>query len=111
MIEALEANTWVLLVLGAMWFASFMTGQGLAAMWQPQWHPVFYGILLGFADRFLVFALFDGELLSAGGYFVDTAVLIAISLFAHRFTKARQMVSQYPWLYERAGLLGWREKG
>jgi hypothetical protein len=25
-------------------------------------------------------------------------------------TIARKMVSQYPWLYERAGLLAWRPK-
>ena len=111
MIEALETNLWVFMVLGAIWFAAFMTGKGLAAMWRPLGQPVFYGVLLGFADRFLVFALFDGELLSVGGYSIDTAVLIAISLFAYRFTMARQMVGQYPWLYERAGLLRWREKG
>jgi len=23
---------------------------------------------------------------------------------------ARKMVTQYPWIYERAGLLSWREK-
>jgi hypothetical protein len=31
-------------------------------------------------------------------------------MFAHRLTLARKMASQYPWIYERAGLLGWRER-
>jgi uncharacterized protein DUF6867 len=37
-------------------------------------------------------------------------VILAIALSAHRFTLARKMVAQYPWLYERSGLLNWREK-
>jgi ABC-type uncharacterized transport system permease subunit len=93
-----------------MGFAAFMTGQALAGTWKPMWQAVFYCVLLGFGDRFLIFSLFDGELASVSGYVVDTAVLIAISLFAYRLTRARKMASQYPWIYERAGLLGWREK-
>ena len=94
-----------------MGFAAYMTGQGLANTWRPLWQPILYAALLGFADRFLVFALFEGELLSFSGYLIDSAVLILISLFAYRSTQARKMVSQYPWLYDRAGLFGWREKG
>lgn len=94
-----------------MGFAAFMTGQALAGTWKPIWQTVFYCLLMGFGDRFLIFSLFDGELLSSSGYLIDTAVLVAISLFAYRLTQARKMASQYPWIYERAGLLGWREKG
>ncbi len=93
-----------------MGFAAFMTGKALANSWAPQWRVFAACALLGLADRFLVYALFEGELLSPGGYLVDTAVIGAISLFAFRLTLARKMVSQYPWLYERSGLLGWREK-
>ena len=92
-------------------FAAFMTGQALANTWKPMWHAVVYAILLGFADRFLTFALFEGELLSLTGYLVDTTVLVVIILFAFRISQVRKMVSQYPWLYERAGLFGWRQKG
>ena len=94
-----------------MGFAAFMTGQALANTWKPIWHAVVYAFLLGFADRFLTFALFEGELLSLSGYLVDTAVLVAVILLAYRITQVRKMVSQYPWLYERAGLFGWRQKG
>lgn len=93
-----------------MGFAAYVTGQALGNTWKPVWHAIVYGILFGFADRFLVFALFDGELASLSGYLIDTAVLISISLFAFRLTQASKMVSQYPWLYERSGMFGWRQK-
>lgn len=97
--------------VGLMGFVAFVTGQGLANTWKPMWHAVVYCILLGFADRFLIFALFEGRLLSLSGYLVDTTVLIVIVLFAYRLNQARKMVSQYPWLYERVGLFSWRQKG
>ena len=93
-----------------MGFAAYMTGQAMANTWKPAWQSVGYCFLLGLADRFLTFALFEGELLSFSGYLIDTAVLIAFSLFAFRFTRTGMMVTQYPWLYERDGLLGWRQK-
>ena len=96
-----------LMVMG---FACFMTGQGLANTWKPAWQAVLYTLLLGFADRFLVWSLFESDLLSVTGYVVDTAVLLAICLVAYRSTKAHRMVSQYPWIYERNGLFGWRRK-
>lgn len=91
-------------------FAAFMTGQALATAWRPVWQVVFYGLLLGGADRFLAWALFQGELLSVAGYALDTAVILAISLLSYRLTLARRMVSQYPWLYDRAGPFGWRTR-
>lgn len=92
-------------------FAAYMTGQALAGTWKPAWQVVLYCLLLGLGSRFLIFSLFEGELLSLSGYLIDCAVLVAMGLFAYRLTRARKMVSQYPWIYERVGLLGWREKG
>ena len=89
---------------------SFMTGQALAATWRSAWFALPYCILLGCGDRFLVYALFQGRLLLLSGYLGDTAILLAIALVAYRLTRTRQMVSQYPWLYERAGPFGWRER-
>jgi hypothetical protein len=104
-------SIWVVVLWVLMAFAAFMTGQALANTWKPIWHAIVYSILLGFADRFLTFALYEGELLSLSGYLVDTTVLVVISLLAFRISQARKMVTQYPWLYERAGLFGWRQKG
>lgn len=96
-----------LLIMG---FAAFMTGVGQANTWRPLWQIVPYCLLLGFVDRFLVWGLFDGELLLLSGYVIDTVALIGICLFAFRLTQARKMVAQYPWLFERRGILSWRER-
>lgn len=91
-------------------FAAYMTGQAMANTWKPQWQLLVYGALLGLVSRFLIFSLFDGELLSVTGYVIDTAVLVAIGGFAFRLTRARKIVNQYPWLYERNGLFGWKAR-
>lgn len=92
-------------------FAAFMTGQAIANTWRPAWQMIPYGLMLGFADRFLIWGLFDDtDGLSVTGYLIDTAFLLAVGFAAYRMTLARVMVKQYPWLYDRAGLFGWREK-
>ena len=78
-------------------------GQAIAATWRPIWQCVSYGILLGFAERFMVFALFGGELLSFAAYIVDTFVLVAIALLSFRKTYVQKMAQQYPWQYENQG--------
>lgn len=90
--------------------ASFMTGQALAATWRPLWQMVPYGLLLAAANRFFSFALFHGELLSPVGFAVDAVVMILIGVFAYRLMLAHKMCNQYPWLFERAGLLSWRAR-
>ena len=90
--------------------AALATGRALARNWRPLWQALPYAALLAIADRFLLYALFGGELLSASGYVLAAAILLAATLFFYRVTQARLMVRQYPWLYERAGPLGWRER-
>jgi hypothetical protein len=93
-----------------MGFAAFMTGQAIAVTWKPAWHCLAYALLLGLGDRFLAYALFGGHLLSLAAYLIDTTTLFGIALLAWRLGRVRKMVSQYPWLYERAGPLSWRAK-
>jgi branched-chain amino acid transport system ATP-binding protein len=69
-----------------------------------------YGLLLAAADRFFSWALFEGVLLSPLGFVVDAIVIIVIGAFSYRLMLAHKMSSQYPWLYERAGLLSWRTR-
>ncbi len=88
--------------------AAFMMGQALAGTWRPAWQNVAYGLLLGLADQFLIFALFGGPFGALVPYLVNTAVLIGLALLAHRLTLAHKMVSQYPWLYQRVGLFSWK---
>lgn len=97
----------VTLVLGG--GAAFLTGQAMANRWRPTWVVIGYSLLLGCADRFAVYALADGDLWLITGYVIDTAILMVIALVAFRLNKARNMVEQYPWIYERNGPFGWRE--
>ena len=90
---------------------AFLTGQTLAQGWKPQWMVPVYALLLGIGDRFLVFALFGGELLSVYGFVLHTVILGVIAWGAYRMSLARRMVRQYPWLYERSGPFGWRSIG
>ena len=89
--------------------AGFLAGQALARTWRPVWQVFLYCALMGCADRFLVYALFDGELLSIPGYLIYTAAILALGVVAYRSTRAARMVAQYPWRYRRAGPFGWRE--
>jgi hypothetical protein len=91
--------------------AAAVAGQALARNWRPVWQIGLYGLLLAAADRFLLFALFGAPLLSPGGYFAAAAILLVAAGTSFRVTRARRMVAQYPWLYERAGPFGWRGRG
>jgi hypothetical protein len=90
--------------------AALATGRALARNWRPLWHAVLYAALLALGDRFLLFALFHGELLSASGYALAAAILLLIAVIAYRASRAQLMVRQYPWLYEPVGPFSWRER-
>lgn len=91
--------------------AAFMAGRGLALKWRPVWQPILYMIPMGLALRFFHYALFQGQLTSLHYWLTDTAVLIACALAGYQMTRASQMVTQYPWLYDRAGPFSWKQKG
>jgi hypothetical protein len=90
--------------------ASFAAGHGVAITWRPWRQLVLYTALISMGLRFFDYALAGGELWSIGGFVLGWVVQFAIAAFAYRLTRARQMVQQYPWLYERKGLLGWEER-
>jgi hypothetical protein len=90
--------------------ASYATGQAVASTWRPWRQLILYGALLSAGLRFFDYALADGELWSIGGFLLGWLVQFALAGFAYRLTRARQMVRQYPWLYQRKGLLGWEER-
>lgn len=91
--------------------AALATGRALARHWRPPWQTLPYAALLAAGDRFLLYALFDGSLLSASGYVIAALILLALVVLAYRLTLVRGMVRQYPWLYEAAGPLSWRRRG
>jgi hypothetical protein len=90
--------------------AAIMTGRALADGWKAPWQVVSACFGLALADRFLVYALFEGTLLSLSGFLIDFVVLTAMALLAYRVTLVRKMVSQYPWRYERVSLFNYRER-
>ncbi|MEO1248591.1 MAG: DUF6867 family protein [Pseudomonadota bacterium] len=102
----------VLILLTLLFFggAALLTGQALANGWQPLWKCVPYGVLLGLGDRFLNYALFQGPLLSLPGFLVSTFLIVGFTILGYSLVKATKMTTQYPWLYERRGLFGWRSK-
>jgi|SRR5688500_9893305 hypothetical protein len=88
--------------------AAWITGRAIAQTWRPAWHLVVYVGLLAAAVRFFHYALFWEPLVSPGNFAIDYLILAAISALSHRAQRARRMTGQYPWLFERAGPLGWR---
>ena len=108
----LGADPWEFLLVDGVIFGAFalLMGQALAGTWRPMWQVLPYAVLLAATARFFNYALFGGTLLSASGFVSALAVTLALGWLSYRVTRARKMVSQSPWLYERAGLSGWRER-
>jgi hypothetical protein len=107
-----EPSIWLFLLVTAVMggWAGWMTARGVALTWRPVWQCVLALMVLGAVVRFFHYALFNGTLLSLHYYLVDVAVVLAIGLTGYRYTRTRQMTTQYSWLYERTGPLTWREK-
>jgi hypothetical protein len=107
-----EGSLWPFLIatlfLGG--WAAWMTARGIASTWRPFWQCVLALLALGFAVRFLHFALFEGTLLSPGYYASDTVILLIIGSAGFRLTRASQITRQYRWLYQRTGPFTWRER-
>lgn len=110
MVDPVTENWWAFLGLTVVVFggAAFMMGRALAETWRPFWHTIAYGFLLGVGDRLFHNFFFAGQVLDPLAYVRDTAVLIVIGAFAFRLTLVRKMTTQYPWLYVRSGLMGWK---
>jgi hypothetical protein len=90
--------------------AAALTGRAMAETWRPPWQLAPVALALAAADRFLLFALFDARLLSPGGLAAAAVLLALAAAAAYYAARARTMVRQYPWLYERSGPFGWRDK-
>jgi hypothetical protein len=89
---------------------AWATGQGVASRWERPRLVLLYCAMLTVAERFFDYALAKGHAFSVAGGLVVLAVLCAAGVLAWRLSLVAMMVRQYPWLYERDGLLGWRER-
>ncbi len=88
--------------------AAFMMGRALADTWRPNWQNVAYGVMLGIANRLFQNFLCGNDVMNLVACVIGTAFLVAVAVTAYRATQAHKMVTQYPWLYERAGPFSWR---
>jgi hypothetical protein len=91
-------------------WAAWMTGRATAQTWRPASSLVVFLLLLGIAVRFIHHALFGGTMFTLQYYTVDAIILMVIGMTSYRYTRTRQMTTQYSWLYERASVLSWKEK-
>ncbi|HRJ69221.1 MAG TPA: hypothetical protein PK812_06395 [Beijerinckiaceae bacterium] len=107
-----ESSAWlfilVTIIMGG--WAAWQTGQAVARTWKPRWQLIFYMILLGWAVRFIHFALFEGTFLSLRYYIIDTLILMAFTFAGWKVQRARQMLRQYEWLFDAAGPGAWKRK-
>jgi hypothetical protein len=107
-----EDSPWIFLILTVILGggAAFMAGRAVAKGWQPVWVLLAYMVPFTAGLRFLHFALFESNLTSLYYFLTDGIIVTAIALLGYRLTRVSQMVTQYPWLYERSGPLSWRGK-
>jgi hypothetical protein len=107
-----EPSIWLFLfvtvILGGS--AAWMTGRAIAITWRPFGQLLLYLLILAAAVRFIHFALFGGTLVSVHYYAIDAIVVLIIGVLGFQYNRARQMTTQYRWLYERTGPFGWKEK-
>ncbi len=88
--------------------AAWLSGRAIALTWRPGWQVFVYSLILGCVVRFMHFSLFDGTLLSAHYYLIDSAVCMAFGFFGFRAARVSQMVTQYRWVNAPDGPLRWR---
>jgi FtsH-binding integral membrane protein len=110
--EILGGSPWVFLLLTIILGggAAFLAGRAMAREWRPIAQLILFMIPLAAGVRFLHFALYQEELLSLSHFLISAIFLMACALLGYRLKRVDQMVSQYPWLYERSGPLTWRGK-
>lgn len=98
--------------------AAWLTGRATAITWTPWRTLLAYVVLLTIATRFIHFSLFHGTFFLPPATFgtalyfagVDFVILMAAAALGRQITRAHQMSTQYNFLYERAGPIGWRER-
>lgn len=107
-----EPTLWLFLLVTVVmggWLA-WMTGRAVALTWKPNIQLVLYILVLGLVLRFIHFALFQATLLTLHYYVIDTIVLMGFGFAGWRFNRARQMTTQYRWLFERTGPFSWKPR-
>lgn len=87
--------------------AAYLIGRAVARTWRRTVTLLAYLILLDCGVRFIHFALAHDVLIAPISFLTDLIVLMAAGGLGFRLTRARQMATQYPWLFRRSGWLNW----
>ena len=103
---------WVFLLITVLMggSAAWVTGKAVAQTWRPLYQLLVYAGLLVFGVRFLHYALFYEPLLPLRNWAVDYTVLFVLAALGFRRMRALQVSTQYSWLFEPSGPLGWRRR-
>ena len=105
---ALGAFIFFTIVLGG--FGGIATGRAIAGMWRSVAVLPLALLLLAAAVRFLHHALAGEDLLSLQ-YYVVSLVFVALgAAYGFRVKRTEQMCRQYPWLFAKAGPVGWSDR-
>jgi len=89
--------------------ASLATGRSFATSWSPVWLIVPAMLALAAAVHFLHYALFQEDLASLYYYGVTFLVLLIGAALGYRSKRARQMGTQYRWMFYTEGMF-WTDR-
>jgi hypothetical protein len=67
-------------------------------------------LVLAAAVRFLHYALGGEDLLDPQFYAVSFVIVLLAAAYGYRAKRVQQMTTQYSWIYQRSGPLGWQAK-
>ena len=101
--------TFVLITLVIGGAGAWATGRAMAQTWRPVAMLAPYMVFLSAGVRFLHYALYQEPLLAIGAFIVTYVWTLAVGALGYRAMRAKQMATQYSWLYAQSGL-GWRSK-
>jgi hypothetical protein len=110
--EGGEHKLWVFLLLTVAigCTGAWVSGKAIAQTWRPFWQLPGYVLLLVAGVRFLHYALFWEPLLPIQNWAVDYIFLFIAAALGYRRMRSLQISTQYCWLFEPRGPLGWRRK-
>ncbi len=106
--NALGAFVFFTIVLGGL--GGVATGRAFAGTWKSVATLPLAILLLAAAVRFLHYAL-AGEDLSSLQYYVVSLIVVSLgAAYGFRAKRTEQMCRQYPWLFAKAGPVGWSHR-
>jgi NO-binding membrane sensor protein with MHYT domain len=108
-----EPSIWLFLLVTVIMggWAAWRAGRAIAQAWKPALALIPAALALGLAVRFLHFALFEGTLLSAHFWLVDSAFCLGFAWLGWRFERANTMARQYAFAFRKAGPFAFSRKG